>query len=288
MSIKLENVSYQYRDSKRRPALSHVSLEIKKGEFIGIAGHTGSGKSTLIQHFNGLIPPTKGKVLFDGKNIHEQGFSLKELRGKVGLSFQYPEHQLFEVSVFEDVCFGPKNLGLPRDEIEKRAKEALDLVGMDEKYHEKSPFELSGGQKRRVAIAGILAMEPEYFILDEPTAGLDPVGRDRILQLLKKLHEQKGITIILVTHSMEEIADYVERILVMDQGRLRFDDTPSEVFKHKEELEQMGLSVPFYSSLVSELIQKGYFGKDVVEASAITLQQAKDAILKNWKRNQKL
>lgn len=288
MSIKLENVSYQYRDSKRRPALSHVSLEIKKGEFIGIAGHTGSGKSTLIQHFNGLIPPTKGNVLFDGKNIHEQGFSLKELRGKVGLSFQYPEHQLFEVSVFEDVCFGPKNLGLPRDEIEKRAKEALDLVGMDEKYHEKSPFELSGGQKRRVAIAGILAMEPEYFILDEPTAGLDPVGRDRILQLLKKLHEQKGITIILVTHSMEEIADYVERILVMDQGRLRFDDTPSEVFKHKEELEQMGLSVPFYSSLVSELIQKGYFGKDVVEASAITLQQAKDAILKNWKRNQKL
>lgn len=288
MSIKLENVSYQYRDSKRRPALSHVSLEIKKGEFIGIAGHTGSGKSTLIQHFNGLIPPTKGNVLFDGKNIHEQGFSLKELRGKVGLSFQYPEHQLFEVSVFEDVCFGPKNLGLPRDEIEKRAKEALDLVGMDEKYHEKSPFELSGGQKRRVAIAGILAMEPEYFILDEPTAGLDPVGRDRILQLLKKLHEQKGITIILVTHSMEEIADYVERILVMDQGRLRFDDTPSEVFKHKEELEQMGLSVPFYSSLVSELIQKGYFGKDVVEASAITLQQAKDVILKNWKRNQKL
>ncbi|MDO4943208.1 MAG: energy-coupling factor transporter ATPase [Lachnospiraceae bacterium] len=287
MSIKLENVSYQYRDSKRRPALSHVSLEIKKGEFIGIAGHTGSGKSTLIQHFNGLIQPTKGTVLFDGKNIHEQGYSLKELRGKVGLSFQYPEHQLFEVSVFEDVCFGPKNLGLPRDEIEKRAKEALDLVGMDEKYHEKSPFELSGGQKRRVAIAGILAMEPEYFILDEPTAGLDPVGRDRILQLLKKLHEEKGITIILVTHSMEEIADYVDRILVMDQGRLRFDDAPSEVFKHKAELEQMGLSVPFYSFLVDELVQRGYFGKNA-EVSAITLQQAKDVILKNWKRNQKL
>jgi len=285
MSIKLENVSYQYRDSKRRPALSHVTLEIKKGEFIGIAGHTGSGKSTLIQHFNGLIRPTGGTVLFDGENIHEQGYSLKELRGKVGLSFQYPEHQLFEVTVFEDVCFGPKNLGLPQDEIQKRAKQALELVGMDEKYYEKSPFELSGGQKRRVAIAGILAMEPEYFILDEPTAGLDPVGRDRILQLLKRLHEEKGITIILVTHSMEEIADYVDRILVMEQGRLRFDDTPSEVFQHKDELEQMGLSVPFYSSLIDELRQNGYFSEDS-EVSAITLQEAKQAILENWKRDQ--
>ena len=286
MSIKLENVSYQYKDSKRRPALNHVSLEIGKGEFIGIAGHTGSGKSTLIQHFNGLIKPTEGNVLFDGRDIHEPGYSLKELRGKVGLSFQYPEHQLFEVTVFDDVCFGPKNLDLPEDEIQTRAKEALELVGMDEKYHEKSPFELSGGQKRRVAIAGIIAMKPEYLILDEPTAGLDPLGRDKILNLLKKLHEEEGITIILVTHSMEEIADYVGRILVMDKGHLEFDGTPEEVFEHREELEKMGLTIPFYAAITDDLKKAGYFGENQ-EISAITLQEAKEAILTKWKRDHK-
>lgn len=285
MSIKLENISYQYRDSSRRKALSNVSLEIKPGEFIGIAGHTGSGKSTLIQHLNGLLKPDEGKVLFDGSDIYQEGYSLKELRGKVGLSFQYPEHQLFEVTVFEDVCFGPKNLGLSQEEVKERAREALQMVGMDEKYYEKSPFELSGGQKRRVAIAGILAMHPQYFILDEPTAGLDPIGRDKILELLKRLHENQGITIILVSHSMEEIANYVDRILVMDQGCLLYDDVPKEVFKHKEKLEEIGLAVPFYMYLMEDLRERGFFEE---EATAITLKEAEDQILKVLKRKQTL
>ena len=285
MSIKLENISYQYRDSSRRKALSNVSLEIKPGEFIGIAGHTGSGKSTLIQHLNGLLKPDEGKVLFDGSDIYQEGYSLKELRGKVGLSFQYPEHQLFEVTVFDDVCFGPKNLGLSQEEVKERAREALQMVGMDEKYYEKSPFELSGGQKRRVAIAGILAMHPQYFILDEPTAGLDPIGRDKILELLKRLHENQGITIILVSHSMEEIANYVDRILVMDQGCLLYDDVPKEVFKHKEKLEEIGLAVPFYMYLMEDLRERGFFEE---EATAITLKEAEDQILKVLKRKQTL
>ena len=285
MSIKLENISYQYRDSSRRKAVSNVSLEIKPGEFIGIAGHTGSGKSTLIQHLNGLLKPDEGKVLFDGSDIYQEGYSLKELRGKVGLSFQYPEHQLFEVTVFEDVCFGPKNLGLSQEEVKERAREALQMVGMDEKYYEKSPFELSGGQKRRVAIAGILAMHPQYFILDEPTAGLDPIGRDKILELLKRLHENQGITIILVSHSMEEIANYVDRILVMDQGCLLYDDVPKEVFKHKEKLEEIGLAVPFYMYLMEDLRERGFFEEEV---TAITLKEAEDQILKVLKRKQTL
>lgn len=285
MSIKLENISYQYRDSSRRKALSNVSLEIKPGEFIGIAGHTGSGKSTLIQHLNGLLKPDEGKVLFDGNDIYQEGYSLKELRGKVGLSFQYPEHQLFEVTVFEDVCFGPKNLGISQEEVKERAREALQMVGMDEKYYEKSPFELSGGQKRRVAIAGILAMHPQYFILDEPTAGLDPIGRDKILELLKRLHEDQGITIILVSHSMEEIANYVDRILVMDQGCLLYDDVPKEVFKHKEKLEEIGLAVPFYTYLMDDLRERGFFEE---EATAITLKEAEEQILKVLKRKQTL
>ena len=285
MSIKLENISYQYRDSSRRKALSNVSLEIKPGEFIGIAGHTGSGKSTLIQHLNGLLKPDEGKVLFDGSDIYQEGYSLKELRGKVGLSFQYPEHQLFEVTVFEDVCFGPKNLGLSQEEVKGRAREALQMVGMDEKYYEKSPFELSGGQKRRVAIAGILAMHPQYLILDEPTAGLDPIGRDKILELLKRLHENQGITIILVSHSMEEIANYVDRILVMDQGCLLYDDVPKEVFKHKEKLEEIGLAVPFYMYLMEDLRERGFFEEEV---TAITLKEAEDQILKVLKRKQTL
>lgn len=285
MSIKLENISYQYRDSSRRKALSNVSLEIKPGEFIGIAGHTGSGKSTLIQHLNGLLKPDEGKVLFDGSDIYQEGYSLKELRGKVGLSFQYPEHQLFEVTVFEDVCFGPKNLGLSQEEVKERAREALQMVGMDEKYYEKSPFELSGGQKRRVAIAGILAMHPQYFILDEPTAGLDPIGRDKILELLKRLHENQGITIILVSHSMEEIANYVDRILVMDQGCLLYDDVPEEVFRHKEKLEEIGLAVPFYMYLMEDLRERGFFEEEV---TAITLKEAEDQILKVLKRKQTL
>lgn len=286
MSIKLEDVSYKYRDGNSKKALSHINLEIHKGEFIGIVGHTGSGKSTLIQHFNGLMEPSSGRVLFDDQNIHAAGYPLKELRGKVGLSFQYPEYQLFEVTVLSDVSFGPKNLGLSEEEIEKRAKEALNLVGLGEDYYEKSPFELSGGQKRRVAIAGILAMQPEYFILDEPTAGLDPIGRDQILDLLKSLHEEKGITIILVSHSMEEIADYVDRILVMDKGHLKYDDIPRNVFEHKKELEKMGLSAPFYSYLTDDLKGNGFLDETV--KSAITLSEAKEQILQAWKKEHKL
>ena len=234
---------------------------------------------------NGLLKPDEGKVLFDGSDIYQEGYSLKELRGKVGLSFQYPEHQLFEVTVFEDVCFGPKNLGLSQEEVKERAREALQMVGMDEKYYEKSPFELSGGQKRRVAIAGILAMHPQYFILDEPTAGLDPIGRDKILELLKRLHENQGITIILVSHSMEEIANYVDRILVMDQGCLLYDDVPEEVFRHKEKLEEIGLAVPFYMYLMEDLRERGFFEEEV---TAITLKEAEDQILKVLKRKQTL
>ncbi len=282
MSIILDNVSFKYKDSSRRNALSDVSLEIGKGEFVGIAGHTGSGKSTLIQHFNGLIKPTSGRVLYDGQDIYEKDFSLRELRGRIGLCFQYPEHQLFEVSVFEDICFGPRNLGLDEEEIKKRAEESMEMVGLDESYREKSPFELSGGQKRRVAVAGILAMEPEYFILDEPTAGLDPVGRDKVLRLLKKINQERGITIILVTHSMEEIADYADRLIVMDEGRVKFDDTPAEVFKHQEELEAIGLTVPFAADLTTDLMANGF-----VDATdpAITLEEAKAMILASWKKD---
>lgn len=281
MSIILDNVSFKYKDSSRRNALTDVSLEIEKGEFVGIAGHTGSGKSTLIQHFNGLIKPTAGRVLYDGQDIYEKEFSLRNLRGKVGLCFQYPEHQLFEVTVFDDICFGPKNLGLEEEEIKKRAEESMEMVGLDESYREKSPFELSGGQKRRVAVAGILAMEPEYFILDEPTAGLDPKGRDKVLKLLKKINQEKGITIILVTHSMEEIADYADRLIVMDEGKVKFDDTPAEVFKHKEELESIGLTVPFAADLTTDLMVHGF----VPEGSpAITLEEAKAMILASYKK----
>lgn len=283
MSICLEHVSYQYKDSESRNALVDVSLEIHRGEFVGIAGHTGSGKSTLIQHLNGLIKPSEGRVLFDGADIYCVGFSLKELRGKVGLSFQYPEHQLFEVTVFDDVCFGPKNLGLSKEEVKQRAKQALDMVGLGEEFYEKSPFELSGGQKRRVAIAGILAMKPEYFILDEPTAGLDPIGRDKILHLLKMLHEKYGITIILVTHSMEEIAEYVDRILIMDKGHLIFDGEPKKAFEQKQRLESIGLTIPFYADVMQDLYKNSFFHSKE-QTVAITLEEAKEAILEEWER----
>lgn len=250
MSISLEKVSYIYEDNSdiKKPALIDIDLEIGEGEFIGIIGHTGSGKSTLIQHLNGLMEPTKGRVYFEGKNIHDDNYDIKSLRGKVGLCFQYPEHQLFETTILEDVCFGPMNFGASKEEAVKAAKEALKDVGISEELFGKSPFELSGGQKRRVAIAGILAMKPEYFILDEPTAGLDPEGRVQLLELLKRLNQEQGITIILVSHSMEDIASYVDRMIVMNRGRLEFDGDKEEVFSHQEELEQMGLSVPFSDS----------------------------------------
>lgn len=277
MSIYLEQVSYAYEDNSRQKnyALKDVSLEVKKEEFIGIVGHTGSGKSTLIQHFNGLMKPTSGRVLFHGENIHKEKYPLRELRGKVGICFQYPEHQLFETTILDDVCFGPMNFGKTKEEAEIIARRALKDVGMSEKLFSKSPFELSGGQKRRVAIAGILAMEPEYFILDEPTAGLDPVGKDQILRLLKKLHEEKKITIILVSHSMEDVAQYAQRIIVMNHGKIMYDGSPREVFAHEGELYKAGLSLPFYCQLAGELADRGF----PVRRDLLTLKETKEAIL---------
>lgn len=231
MSLKLEHVTYTYNPGTayEMHALKDISLEIPAGQFVGIIGHTGSGKSTLIQHFNGLMRPTSGIVSYKEENIWQEAYSLKRLRSQVGLVFQYPEHQLFEADVLSDVCFGPKNQGLSNEEAEKKAIEALQQVGLKEKYYKSSPFELSGGQKRRVAIAGVLAMEPEVLILDEPTAGLDPKGRDEILDQIAYLHDRRKITVILVSHSMEDIARYVERILVMNKGEKAFDGTPKEL-----------------------------------------------------------
>lgn len=229
MSIKVKDVNYTYAENTAYEihALKDIKLEIPDGQFIGLIGHTGSGKSTLVQHLNGLIRATGGRIYFNGRDIYGENFSMKELRSKVGLVFQYPEHQLFEIDVLSDVCFGPKNLGCSREEAERKAREALRMVGMGEEYDKSSPFELSGGQKRRVAIAGVLAMEPEVLILDEPTAGLDPRGRDEILDQIERLQKERGITVILVSHSMEDVARYVDRIIVMDHGQVRFDDAPA-------------------------------------------------------------
>ena len=232
MSIKLEHINYVYSEGTayEKHALKDVSLEIPHGEFVGIIGHTGSGKSTLIQHLNGLIKATSGALYYNGENIYGENYNLRELRNQVGLVFQYPEHQLFEVNVLQDVCFGPKNQGLSPEECEKRAREALQLVGLKEKYFDHSPFDLSGGQKRRAAIAGVLAMRPKVLVLDEPTAGLDPKGRDEILDQIAYLHEKADMTVILVSHSMEDIAKYVDRIIVMNKGSVMFNDVPKKVF----------------------------------------------------------
>ena len=253
--MKLKKVSYVYSegDAFEKKALDEISLEIPDGQFIGIIGHTGSGKSTLIQHLNGLLRATSGAIYYDGENIYQEGYDMRTLRSKVGLVFQYPEHQLFEVDVFSDVCFGPKNLGLSKEEVEERAKKALTQVGLDESYYKKSPFELSGGQKRRVAIAGILAMHPQVLILDEPTAGLDPKGRDEILDQVALLQKERKITVILVSHSMEDVARYVERIIVVNDGKILFDDTPKQVFQHYKELESVGLAAPQVTYVVKAL-----------------------------------
>lgn len=278
MSLRLEHISYVYDADTANPvyATNDVSLEIKDGEFIGLMGHTGSGKSTLIQHFNGLIKPSSGKIYFHNKDIYAEGFSLKELRSKVGLVFQYPEHQLFEVDVLSDVCFGPKNQGFSKAEAEEKAKAALAQVGLGEKYYAKSPFELSGGQKRRVAIAGVLAMEPEILILDEPTAGLDPRGRDEILGELKKLHRERQMTIVLVSHSMEDIANYAQRIVVMEKGSILFDGTPKEIFHHYKELEQIGLAAPQVTYLAHALKTNGFD----VETDVTTVAELKSELLR--------
>ena len=260
MSIKIENVNYIYSPDSafKKHALKNINLEIHDGEFIGLIGHTGSGKSTLIQHLNGLIRATSGKIYFNHEDIYAPKYVMKNLRARVGLVFQYPEHQLFEVTVMKDVCFGPSNLGLSQEECEQRAKDALQMVGLKEKYWSKSPFELSGGQKRRVAIAGVLAMHPEVLILDEPTAGLDPKGRNDILDQIARLHDEGHMTIILVSHSMEDVAKYVERIIVMNRGEVRYDGTPKQVFAHYQELEAIGLAAPQVTYLMDALRQKGF------------------------------
>ncbi|MBQ7535304.1 MAG: energy-coupling factor transporter ATPase, partial [Stomatobaculum sp.] len=237
--------------------------------------HTGSGKSTLTQHLNGLLRATSGTIYYNGENIYAQGYNMKQLRTKVGLVFQYPEHQLFEVDVFTDVCFGPKNMGLPKDEIVGRAREALRLVGLDESFYKQSPFELSGGQKRRVAIAGVLAMRPEVLILDEPTAGLDPRGRDEILDQVNSLQDEKGMSIVLVSHSMEDVAKYADRLMVMSGGEKVFDDTPKNVFRHYKELEEIGLSAPQVTYIVQRLRENGV----EISEDLTTVKEAKDAIL---------
>lgn len=281
MSIILDKVNYIYGEGTGfvRHALKDISLVISKNEFIGLIGHTGSGKSTLTQILNGLIRASSGSVFYDEQDIYDKGYNIKELRRKVGLVFQYPEHQLFEATVFKDVCFGPKNLGLSQRDSELRAFEALEMVGMDKDLFYNSPFELSGGQKRRAAIAGVLAMKPEVLILDEPTAGLDPKGRDEILGMVKGLHEKTGNTVILVSHSMEDVARYVDRILVMNDGELLYDDSPKEVFAHSEELERIGLAVPEVTKVMNLLRQKGFDA----DTSAITIDEGFESILRIFK-----
>ena len=277
MQLELKNVSYTYGKGTvfEVNALSNINLAIEEGQFIGIIGHTGSGKSTLIQHFNALMQPTEGKVLFEGEDIWGDKYDRRALRSKVGLVFQYPEHQLFEADVLTDVAFGPKNQGLSKEEAEARAREALVQVGFPEKFYGHSPFELSGGQKRRVAIAGVLAMNPRVLILDEPTAGLDPKGRDEILDQISYLHEKRGITIILVSHSMEDVARYADRLIVVNDGKLPYDGTPREVFAHYEELEKIGLAAPQITYIMHDLAAKGFS----VDVHATTVEEAKNSIL---------
>ncbi|NTV78392.1 MAG: energy-coupling factor transporter ATPase [Clostridiales bacterium] len=280
MSIIIDHLTYTYETGTAMSvkAVSDVNLVVEDGEFIGLIGHTGSGKSTLIQHLNGLLKATGGAIYYNGADISDKDFNKKELRSKVGLVFQYPEHQLFEVTVFDDVCFGPKNLGLDKKEIQLRAYEALEMVGIEDEYFYQSPFDLSGGQKRRVAIAGVLAMKPEVLILDEPTAGLDPLGRDEILDQIALLREKMGITIILVSHSMEDVAKYVDRIVVMNKGKVAYDGVPKEVFHHYQELEQIGLAAPQVTYIMNGLKKAGY----PVSTEATTIMEAKDEILALW------
>ena len=280
MSIALEHVNYIYSPGTayEKRALNDISLEIGQGQFVGIIGHTGSGKSTLIQHLNGLMKATSGDILYDGQSIYAEGYDMRKLRSQVGLVFQYPEHQLFEVDVISDVCFGPKNQGLSEEESEKNAREALELVGFPEKYYKQTPFELSGGQKRRVAIAGVLAMKPKVLILDEPTAGLDPKGRDEILDQIAKLHKETGMTVVLVSHSMEDVARYVDRIIVMNKGEKMLDSTPKEVFRHYKELEEVGLAAPQVTYVMHDLKDRGFD----VSPDATTIEEAADEIMRSF------
>ena len=277
MSIILDHINYIYSrgTSDEIKALDDVSFEIKTGDFVGLIGHTGSGKSTLVQHLDGLIRASSGHIYFNGEDIYDRDFNIKALRGKVGLVFQYPEHQLFEENVFKDVCFGPKNLGKSQKETELAAYKALKLVRLPDELFYVSPFDLSGGQKRRVAIAGVIAMEPEVLILDEPTAGLDPEGRDEILDLVRELHDKQGITVVLVSHSMEDVANYADHIIVMDKGRVYMDGTPKEIFSHIGELESIGLAVPKVTYIMHELYRRGFD----VDVTATTVPEAVNTVI---------
>lgn len=278
MSLILNHIHFYYGEDTnlKVEALKDINLKINDGDFIGLIGHTGSGKSTLVQHLNGLLKASEGGFYFNGQDVYEKDFNMKALRSQVGLVFQYPEHQLFETTVFEDVCFGPKNLGLMQKEVELRAYTALKQVGLEDEYFYQSPFELSGGQKRRAAIAGVLAMRPQVLVLDEPTAGLDPQGRDEILGQIKKLHEEGNITVILVSHSMEDVANYVQRIVVMNKGSILYDDSPKEVFKHYKELEEIGLAAPQVTYIMNKLRDEGF----PVKTDVTTIHEATEEILR--------
>lgn len=283
MALIVDHVSYVYDPDAPLPrkALDDIYLNIPEGQFIGIIGHTGSGKSTLMQHLNGLVKATSGHIYYKGKDIDAKDYDQRELRSKVGLVFQYPEHQLFEADVFSDVCFGPKNLGLDKEEVKKRARDALDRVGIPEELYKQSPFELSGGQKRRVAIAGVLAMKPEILILDEPTAGLDPRGRREILDQIKQLQKETGMTILLVSHSMEDVAEYVDRIVVMNRGKIIYDNTPQKIFNRYRELEEIGLGAPQITYIMHTLKKKGL----PVDTSVTNIQEAADQIMRALESN---
>ena len=277
MSIILDHINYIYSKgtSEEIKALDDICLEIKNGDFIGLIGHTGSGKSTLVQHLDGLLRATSGHIYYDGEDIYDDSYDMRSLRGKVGLVFQYPEHQLFEEDVFKDVCFGPKNMGMSDKDTELAAYSALRSVKLPDDLFFVSPFELSGGQKRRAAIAGVLAMKPEVLVLDEPTAGLDPEGRDEILGLVRELHDKEGITVVLVSHSMEDVADYAGHIIVMDKGRVLMDGTPKEIFSHIEELEEIGLAAPRVTYIMHELHRRGFN----VDTSVTTVKEAVDSVI---------
>ena len=279
MSIKIENLTYVYMPKTpfEKKALDNVSLEIEDGEFLAVIGHTGSGKSTLIQHLNGLLKPASGKIYVDGTDITDKDTKLVDIRKKVGLVFQYPEYQLFEETIAKDIAYGPTNLGLNEDEILRRVKKSMEMVGLDyETYKNVSPFDLSGGQKRRVAIAGVIAMEPKVLILDEPTAGLDPQGRDDILEQIKLLHEKYKMTIVLVSHSMEDVGKLAQRIVVMNKGKVELLGKPSEVFKEVETLEKIGLAVPQVTYLMRVLRERGFDVSDEI----FTVEKGTEAILK--------
>ena len=277
MAIEISNLNYVYMAGSpfEKHALQNVNLRINDGEFVGIIGHTGSGKSTLIQHLNGLLEPTSGTISVDGVDITAKGADLKRLRQKVGLVFQYPEHQLFEETVYKDIAYGPKNMGLSQEEIDERVREAMNYVGLTDKYMNRSPFELSGGQKRRVAIAGVLAMRPDVLILDEPAAGLDPSGREEILTQIKALYLARKMTVLFVSHSMEDVARAAGRIIVMNRGTVAMDGKPSEIFAHAKELRSMGLDVPQITQLAEALAARGI----PIDNNIYTIERAKATIL---------